>query len=251
MCYIVNRISIIPYRQNMKGEIVMKRKFSGFLSGFICACLLIGITFGAAAASQMFTIEVSPINIKVNGEVFKPANANGDPVEVFAHNGTTYVPLRALSETYGFNVGYDEKENLAYVNDEPSSGAYNVYEGYISIKDGQLLVNDFEFIDKADQYWIDKLGLTDEDMLDGYYIYDVSDELMSLSLSGKVRYNFYDVGAQFVPEDNADRLYTTTSLKEFLQKFAVDTDGNLLKTPFTIEAFEDGRVISISEIFIS
>ena len=41
----------------------------------------------------------------VNGEVFRPVDAKGNEVQVFRVNGATYVPLRALAEAYGLEVG--------------------------------------------------------------------------------------------------------------------------------------------------
>lgn len=135
--------------------------------------------------------------------------------------------------------------------DQTTSGAYHLYEGYLAVNDDKLFVNDFKFIDLSDQYWIKNLELTSEDMPNGYYIYDTSDELLTFALSEGTRYNFYDTGAQFVSEDDEDRLYTTTSLDDFLAKFAVDSDGDLGKTPFEIQVLEDGQVLSISEIFVN
>lgn len=60
-------------------------------------------------------LNVSSINIMVGGEVFEPKDALGRPVSVFAYNGTTYAPLRALAEAYGLVVGYDSEKNLATV----------------------------------------------------------------------------------------------------------------------------------------
>lgn len=37
-------------------------------------------------------------NIKVNGILFQPTDAAGTNVEAFVHSGTTYVPLRAISQ---------------------------------------------------------------------------------------------------------------------------------------------------------
>ena len=48
-----------------------------------------------------------------------------------------------------------------------TSGVYNMYDGYLKIEDNKLLVNDFKFIDRTEQYWIDNLGLTEADMPDG------------------------------------------------------------------------------------
>ena len=43
---------------------------------------------------------------------------------------------------------------------------------------------------------------------------------------------------------------TTKDLSEFLKKFDLG-NGELGKTPFEIQVLEDGRVISIKEIFIN
>ena len=51
--------------------------------------------------------------------------------------------------------------------EQTSSGAYDVYEGYLTIDGNQLMVDDFEFIDLSDQYWIRTLGLTEAEMPNG------------------------------------------------------------------------------------
>jgi len=70
----------------------------------------------AQALTEPTTLTVSSINIEVNGEVFQPKDANGNAVSVFVYNGTTYAPLRALAETYGLTVGYDNVKKLATVD---------------------------------------------------------------------------------------------------------------------------------------
>ena len=45
-------------------------------------------------------------------------------------------------------------------------------------------------------------------------------------------------------------MYTTQEVSEFLKKFDAG-NGELGKTPFEIQVLEDGRVISIREIFIN
>ena len=66
-----------------------------------------------------FKRSIKSIKVMVNGEEFKPKDANGNDVLVFAYNGTTYAPLRALAEAYGLVVGYDAAANMATV-DKPS-----------------------------------------------------------------------------------------------------------------------------------
>lgn len=87
-----------------------------FLSGVLCATLVFSLALSALAISGRMTIEVDPINIMVNGEVFVPKDVNGKEVPQFAYQGTTYAPLRALAEAYGLEVGYDAEKNMATVN---------------------------------------------------------------------------------------------------------------------------------------
>lgn len=88
-----------------------------FLSGVLCATLVFSLALSALAISGRMTISVSPINIQVNGQTFAPTDVNGKEVPVFAYEGTTYAPLRALAEAYGLEVGYDAGANMATVQD--------------------------------------------------------------------------------------------------------------------------------------
>lgn len=88
-----------------------------FLSGVLCATLVFSLALSTLAISGRMTIEVDPINVQVNGEVFQPTDVTGKEVPVFAYQGTTYAPLRALAEAYGLEVGYDAATNMATVTD--------------------------------------------------------------------------------------------------------------------------------------
>lgn len=99
----------------------MKFKFGSFLSGFLAAGVLFSVS--ALAISGRMTLEVDPVNVQVNGEVFQPTDINGKEVPVFAYQGTTYAPLRALAEAYGLEVGYDAAANMATVNDPNAPNA--------------------------------------------------------------------------------------------------------------------------------
>ena len=54
------------------------------------------------------TIEVDAgVGVVVDGQVVTPTNAGGETVDVFASNGTTYLPVRAMSGALGAQVSYD------------------------------------------------------------------------------------------------------------------------------------------------
>ena len=83
------------------------------------ALLAVILSAGSFAAGSLIDITVDPtVKIKVNGEEFRPKDANGNDVMTFIYKGTTYAPLRALAEAYGLEVGYDAAANMATV-DEP------------------------------------------------------------------------------------------------------------------------------------
>lgn len=130
----------------------MKKKLPSFLSGFLCAILLVSLTVGVYAASEWpKTIEVGHINIMVNGKEFQPTDSKGRPVDVFVYKGTTYAPLRALAEAYGLTVGYDAGRNMATVTApgsstqtqpvQPSIPTVRNYSAYPSVPDFGSLFN--------------------------------------------------------------------------------------------------------------
>ena len=98
----------------------MKKRFLSFAAGALMALLISSTAVTALAASGAIRIEVSPISVLVDGEVFRPKDANGNDVMVFTYNGTTYAPLRALAEAYGLEVGYDGERNIATVSKQPT-----------------------------------------------------------------------------------------------------------------------------------
>ena len=91
------------------------KKSTRILAVTLALCL--GLGTAALAAGGMRTIEVlSGMKVLVNGEEFTPTDVNGSAVDVFAYNGTTYVPIRAMSEAFGLEVGYDAAQQAAVVN---------------------------------------------------------------------------------------------------------------------------------------
>ena len=91
------------------------KKSTRILAVTLALCL--GLGTAALAAGGMRTIEVlSGMKVLVNGEEFTPTDVNGNAVDVFAYNGTTYEPIRAMSEAFGLEVGYDAAQQAAVVN---------------------------------------------------------------------------------------------------------------------------------------
>lgn len=101
------------------------KELHGFMIGMLTMALLMGILIPATAASTKKTISVTTgVPIYVDGVEMKPTDANGNPVETFLYNGTTYVPLRAISQYLGKAVKWDGDSRKVYIGKAPGAVQY-------------------------------------------------------------------------------------------------------------------------------
>jgi internalin A len=89
----------------------LKKEIRGFILGVISTTMVFGVT-AAYAGGITQTIEVifNNVNLKVNGHIIDAQN--------ILYKGTTYVPLRAVSDMFGKEVGWDGNTNTASINDK-------------------------------------------------------------------------------------------------------------------------------------
>ncbi len=82
------------------------------------------------------TIDVDAgIGVFVDGEQVIPTNAGGNAVDVFASEGTTYLPVRAISNALGAQVSYDAESYRVNVSTLPvDDKAAQYLETYFDIK---------------------------------------------------------------------------------------------------------------------
>lgn len=83
-------------------------------------------TSGATVTAKE-TIEVDYLDIKlvVNGKEVTPKDVNGNVVEPFAYQGTTYLPVRAVGEALGKTVRWDGETKTVHLGELPQ-GTYLV-----------------------------------------------------------------------------------------------------------------------------
>lgn len=87
----------------------MKNQMKGFISGVLVTLLLVG-SIGTAAATvgkASAELEYNNITVTMDGAPVNLVDANGNPVEPFIINGTTYLPVRAVAGALGLDVGWD------------------------------------------------------------------------------------------------------------------------------------------------
>ena len=87
----------------------MKRKLMFGAVLLVCAALLCAVSFAAGNSySKEITAHYRDINLVVHGDKVIPKDVNGKVVEPFIVDGTTYLPVRAVSEALGKTVEWDD-----------------------------------------------------------------------------------------------------------------------------------------------
>lgn len=91
-----------------------------FLMGVLTTLLVLGLSVPALAAATK-TIDVfTGVSIYIDDVKLNPTDAAGNPVEPFIYNGTTYLPVRAVSEALGKAVQWDGATQSVYIGKHSS-----------------------------------------------------------------------------------------------------------------------------------
>lgn len=88
----------------------MKKELRGFIIGVVVTVMLMGTFTFAAEVRKTIEVRLNSVNLTVNNKKVQADN--------ILYNGTTYVPLRAIAEMLGKDVGWDQKTNTASINDK-------------------------------------------------------------------------------------------------------------------------------------
>ncbi|NLH01675.1 MAG: copper amine oxidase N-terminal domain-containing protein [Clostridiales bacterium] len=123
------------------------KKSPRILSSVLAVLLVLSMTISAGATVSK-TIQVNPgITVYVDDSKLVPTDINGKIVDVFASDGTTYMPLRALSQALGKSVAWNADTRTVYVSgysaDDKNSDYLQTYFG-ISPFSGTVSRTDFD-----------------------------------------------------------------------------------------------------------
>ena len=91
----------------------MKEKTKGFIAGALSTSVVLGATICVSADNiqKAATLIFKDIKISIDGNYIEPKDANGNKVEPFIIDGTTYLPVRAVGEAFNKDVSWDGKTN--------------------------------------------------------------------------------------------------------------------------------------------
>ena len=165
--------------------------------------VLLSTTVFATVGSRTAELWYNNIKIMINGNEVVPKDANGNAVEPFTIDGTTYLPVRAIANALGMNVGWDA-ETSTVVLDNPGvfQGGVQVYDDkYVTIEfTGCTTEKPYEWSDIEYYVNFNITNKTDAELtfeissiaLDGIS-YKISDmESVAPQSTGKVSFNTYD-----------------------------------------------------------
>lgn len=106
-------------------------KKSSFFAGFLSALILFGIGGTALAYQAQATLDYPGITVTLDGEALDLRDAQGNKVDPFTMNDTTYLPVRAISNALGLGVDWDGKTNTVILTSPENEWAdYAVHDCY-------------------------------------------------------------------------------------------------------------------------
>lgn len=100
----------------------MKERTKGFLAGILVSVLilaLIGTAF-ATVGTRTATLNYSDIKITLDGKALTPKDVNGNVVEPFIIDGTTYLPVRGISSSLGLGVAWNPNTHTVVLTSDGS-----------------------------------------------------------------------------------------------------------------------------------
>lgn len=130
-----------------------KEKLKGIIIGIVLSIIVLIVPMNTYAASVNKAIDVIYNNIKlvIDGKNIEfGKDSVGNQIEPFIHNGTTYLPVRAVGESLGMNVSWDGLTQTVYLGEKPGQISYLteilqpylIYNGYENTANGIYKSND-------------------------------------------------------------------------------------------------------------
>ncbi len=104
----------------------MKEKTKGIIIGALATIAITSVV--SVAADEIYknvAIAYNNIKICIDGTYLEPKDANGNPVEPFTMDGTTYLPVRAVAGAFGKDVDWDGNTNTVYLGAKPGENNYS------------------------------------------------------------------------------------------------------------------------------
>jgi hypothetical protein len=112
-----------------------KRTVKAFVAGVFAGVMVLSTVGFSYAALTKIEVSLNPITFLLNGQEIKPSdreqqyfNGKAYVPASFVHQGTTYVPLRFVSEKMGYQVEYDADKHTVSLGKKQEAGKQMPFE---------------------------------------------------------------------------------------------------------------------------
>ena len=95
----------------------------------IISCLSMGI-YAIEKTEVIQALKNYGITIKLDGQIKNLYDANGTQIYPISYNGSTYVPIRAISNLLGVNVDWDSENNSVLLDSKKVEGSMDILPEY-------------------------------------------------------------------------------------------------------------------------
>lgn len=106
------------------------KRFSRLLAVLLVVCTVAGLSVTTLASNSKVSKDLyyRDIKINLNGEMITPTDVAGNSVEPFIIDGTTYLPVRAVSNALGLTVGWDNATSTVSLSGGAGLSPNAIYE---------------------------------------------------------------------------------------------------------------------------
>lgn len=206
--------------------------------------------------TQNAAITYRGIVLKLDGKTVTPKDANGNTVEPFILDGTTYLPVRAVASALGQQVGWDAASSSVFLGKQPTDSFWRPVSDYTYV-DGKLSnAKDYTYNENGfaatlaenssdsgmtvTTYTYDANGwlIREEDTGDttGYAVYTNDSKGNPTRVEAKYgdlsyyTLNTYDAGGRLV---KSHKTFSGSLVADAVTENVYDGSGNLVRTDYT------------------
>ena len=104
----------------------MKKNMKSLIAGGVVLITLTGmlaLPSLATVGQKLLRADYHDMKVTLNGKTLKLTDSDGDPVEPFTIDGTTYLPLACISQALGVDVAWDGPNNTVMLTTEDKTAA--------------------------------------------------------------------------------------------------------------------------------
>ncbi len=96
---------------------MLKGKKARIIAVIAMLTVLLDVTVFAKQATETISVMYDNIKILIDGVEFTAKDVNGNVIEPFIYNGTTYLPVRGIANAFDVNVNWNENDKTVELGD--------------------------------------------------------------------------------------------------------------------------------------